>query len=86
MGKVMERVENITGDVWELEGGVRQEQQDLVQICSSALVSIPEGHSVEEIQEDNTNTYNAYDCHDDHHLAVFPPVLVLEFGGAALKL
>lgn len=45
----MERVENITGDVWELEGGVSEEQQELVQICSSALVSIREGHSVEEI-------------------------------------
>lgn len=26
LGKVMARVENITGDVWELEGGVGQEQ------------------------------------------------------------
>lgn len=44
----MEREENVTSDVWELEGGVVEEQQELPRFAPQ-LVSIPEEHSVEEI-------------------------------------
>lgn len=39
-GKVMEQVENVTSDVWELEGGVAEEQQELAQIRSVARVHL----------------------------------------------
>lgn len=48
--KVKEGMENITGYEWELfEEGIGGEQQELVQIRSSALVSVPEERSVKEI-------------------------------------
>lgn len=42
-------VENVTGDVWEIEEGAGEEQQEVVHVHASALVSVAEGHSVEEV-------------------------------------
>lgn len=46
-------------------------------ILKSISICIDGMSSVEEVQEYDANNNDSNDPHHDHHLAVFPPVLVL---------